>query len=362
MYVVKTLSGNDQTQIAPLSDPTLGGRTMMWSGSLKIIQDFPIWGGGMGSWQWNYQRYQDRELKSEPDYAHNDILQLAADYGLVGAVIMTAVFGCFFWHSSRVARRAKTSEERAFAVGAMVSVIAILVHSWFDFNLHIPANSFLLASIMGFTAALGHQPERQAISPVRPYVRYLVGGTILCICAVGLRSFLPTFLAFHYRWQGSSAKADMEPVKASVCFKRASALDPRYPLPHIQSGDLSLEAANWRRGPAKADERRALAREAVEAYQRALSLNPFLARVWVSKARAHELADEDDLALQSYQRATQAAPVNAYVHYMLGCYYRAHGEQEKATEAFKNAEIYQLDPAWLSVWEAKVIGDMPQPK
>ena len=363
-YVVKTLSSNDQTQILSLSDSTLGGRTIMWSGSMKIIRDYPLWGGGMGSWQWHYQQYQDRELQSEPDYAHNDILQLAADYGLVGAAIMAAVFGCFFWHASRVARNAKSSEERAFAVGAMVSVIAILVHSWFDFNLHIPVNSFLLASIMGFTAALGHQPERAAISPVRPYVRYLIGGTILCVCAIGVRFFVPTVLAFHYRWQGSVAKEGLEYDKASACFKRASALDPKYPLPHIQSGDLSLDAANWRRGPAKADERRALAREAVEAYERALLLNPFEARAWVSKARAHELAGEDDLALQNYQRATQVAPGNGYAHYMLASFYRAHGNEEKAAEAFGRAIDtygYNPDPAWVDIWRAKEIGDT-QPK
>jgi O-antigen ligase len=364
-YVVKTLSGNDQSQTLSLRDSTLGGRTMMWSGSLKIIREYPVWGGGIGSWQSYYQRYQDRELLSEPDYAHNDILQLAADYGLVGAIIMTAVFVCFFCHASRVARQAKSSEERAFAVGAMVSVIAILVHSWFDFNLHIPANSFLLAAIMGFTAALGHQPKLEPSSPVRPYLRYLLGVAVLSICAVGLRFFVPTLLAFHYRWQGSSAKLDLEHDKASAWFKRASALDPKYPLPYIQSGDLSLDAANWRRGPAKADERRALAREAVQAYERALALNPFQARVWVSKARAHELAGEDDLALQNYQQATQAAPGNGYTHYMLGCFYRTHGDEEKAAEAFTKAGHtygYNPDPAWLDIWRAKAEGDTPQSK
>lgn len=338
---------------------------MMWSGSLKIIRDYPLWGGGIGAWQWNYQRYQDRKLLSEPDYAHNDILQLAADYGLAGAIIMVAVFVCFFWQAARGARRAKSSEERAFAVGAMLSVIAILVHSWFDFNLHIPANSILLAAIMGFTAALGHEPHREASDPARPYLRYLVGVAVLSVCVVGIRFFIPTLMAFHYRWQGSSAKADLEHDKAFSFFKRASELDPKYPLPHIQSGDLSLEAANWRRGAGKTDERRALAREAAEAYERALSLNPFQAHVWVSKARAHELAGEDSLALRDYQRATQAAPGNGYTHYMLGCFYRAHGDEEKAAEAFNKAGdtyIFNPDPAWLNVWGAKGKGDTPQPE
>jgi len=40
-----------------------------------------------------------------------------------------------------VSKPGRPPEEQAFAIGAMVAVSSILVHCWFDFHLHIPANA-----------------------------------------------------------------------------------------------------------------------------------------------------------------------------------------------------------------------------
>jgi O-antigen ligase len=337
-YVVKSLRIDNQTQGISLNDPSMGGRALMWRGTVKMIRDAPLFGTGIGSWQWAYQRYKSPGVTvSEPDYTHNDYLNLAADYGLAGGVIMLAVFICFFWHAWRISRTAQSSEQRAFAVGAMLSVISILVHSWFDFNLHIPANSLLLAAIMGFTAAMGDQQRQLPGQKAHPIARYAVGAAVLCIGGIGVRFFIPTLLAFHHTDLGNGAKVELDYDKAFSHYERASALDPKYPKPHIQTGDIHLSSANWRKGPAKAGERRSLAAKAIQAYDRALSLNPLQAYVRISKARAHELAGEDDLALRNYLQAIEISPINAYAHYMLGCYYRDRGQDELALRAFDSA-------------------------
>lgn len=342
-YVVKSLRVDNQTQGISLSDPTMGGRALMWSGTVKMIRDAPLLGTGIGSWQWVYQRYKTPGITaSEPDYAHNDYLNLGADYGLVGVVIMLAVFVCFFCHAWRISRTAQSSEQRGFAVGAMLSVISILVHSWFDFNLHIPANSLLLAAIMGFTAAMGAQ-QRSAPNTHKteqPYARYVVGLAVLCGCGIGVWHFLPTVLAFHHTDLGNGAKVELDYDTAFSHYGRASTLDPKYPKPHVKTGDIYLSSANWRKGPAKAGERRSLANKAIQAYERALSLNPLQAYVRVSKARAHELAGEDELALRNYLQAIETSPINAYAYYMLGCYYRDRGYDEQALQAFDKANLY----------------------
>jgi tetratricopeptide (TPR) repeat protein len=315
----------------------MGGRALMWSGTFKMIRDAPLLGTGVGSWQWFYQRHKDPRIRSEPDYTHNDYLNLTSDYGLVGAGIMLVVFGCFFRHAWRVARAGQTSEQRAFAAGAMTSVIAILAHSWFDFNLHIPSNALLLAGILGFTAAIADPARRVPDKPAPPASRYILGAAMIGICVLGVRFFVPTLLAYHHTDLGNGAKIALNYTAAFAHYERASALDPTYPKPHIKVGEIHLSSANWRRAPAKANERREFAHKAVQAYERALALNPYQAFVLANKGRAHELAGEDELALQSYQRAIAIAPCNAYAHYLLGCYYREHGEEEKALEAFDKA-------------------------
>ena len=365
-YVVKSLRVDNQTQGISLSDPSLGGRALMWSGTVRMIRDAPLFGTGIGSWQWVYQRYKVPGVTvSEPDYTHNDYLNLAADYGLVGVVIMLALFICFFGHAWRISRTAQHSEQRAFAVGAMLSVISILVHSWFDFNLHIPANSLLLAAIMGFTAAMGDQQRRLPAKAVPPIARYTLGAAVLCVGGIGVRFFLPTLMAFHYTDLGNGARIQLDYNTAFSHYERASVLDPKYPKPHVMTGDIYLSSANWRKTPAKAGERHSLANKAVQAYERALSLNPLQAYVRVSKARAHELAGEDELALQSYLQAIETSPINAYAYYMLGCYHRDRGQDEQALHAFDKANKYfnYTDPTFqMNAAEALERRGTAQPK
>jgi O-antigen ligase len=364
-YLLKTFPVDSKTQTVSLSDPTLGGRRLMWAGTVKMIQDYPLFGVGVGAWQWVYQRYKDSRISSEPDYPHNDYLNLAADYGLVGLGIMLVLFACFFRHAWRVAKWTQSSEHRAFAVGAMVSVISLLVHSWFDFNLHIPANSLLLAAIMGFTAAM-EDPQRRPVQNqgTLPFARYAVAAAVLVVGGIGVRFFVPTALAFHFAEAGESAKWDTNYEEAFADYRRASALDARYPKPHIDTGEIYLSSARWRMLPARQTERREFARQAIESFDRALGLNPTLAYVLVSKARAHELAGEDDLALKTYQRAIEMAPFNAYAHYNLGSFYRDRGEDEKALEAFEKATLYLYnEPRFLiAEWEMRQRRGTAQPK
>jgi len=342
-YVVKSLRVDNQTQGIALSDPTMGGRALMWSGTVKMIRDAPLFGTGIGSWQWVYQRYKTPGVtESEPDYTHNDFLNLAADYGLVGFIVMLAIFACFFTNAWRVSRTAESSEQRAFAVGAMLSVVSILVHSWFDFNLHIPANSLLLSAIMGFTAAMGDRQRRapDTSKTVQPYACYASGLAVLCVGGIGIWLFLPTVRAFHYTELGNGAKVELDYDTALSHYGRASELDPKYAEPLVETGDIYLSSANWRKGPAKAGERRSLAGKAIQAYERALALNPLQAYVRISNARAHELAGEDELALQNYLQAIEISPINSYAHYMLGCYYRDHGRDQDALEELTKANEF----------------------
>jgi len=365
-YLLKTFPVDEKTRTVSLRDPSVGGRVMMWTGTLKMIQDTPWFGTGIGSWQWIYQQYKKPDVTaSEPDYTHNDYLNLAADYGLAGAALMLAVFVCFFRHALAVAKNAETSEQRAFAIGAMISVISILVHSWFDFNLHIPANSILLAAIMGFTGAMTDPKRVRQLHPPSRVPALAMAVVMLMACGLAVRMHVPTVLGFHYTDMGNAAAVDLEYESAFANYQRASNSDPKYARPHIKTGDIYLSQANWRKGMPRSEERRSLAQKAIEAYEAALRLNPYQAYVRVSLARAYELAGEDDLALRNYKQAIETAPINAYAHYMLGCFYRDRGRDEEASGFFSKADEYFCygEPIFqINAWEARERQGSAQPK
>ncbi|MEN9373135.1 MAG: hypothetical protein RIR79_687 [Pseudomonadota bacterium] len=64
-------------------------RTKMWQATLRMIADNPITGVGAGAWEVHIPRYQEAGSELEPDYyAHNEPLQLIAEYGVVGWIFL----------------------------------------------------------------------------------------------------------------------------------------------------------------------------------------------------------------------------------------------------------------------------------
>jgi O-antigen ligase len=353
-YFLKTVVPGDGNQTVSLRDPTLGGRTMMWSGTIDMIRQNPLIGTGMGTWQWHFQKVKDYRILSFPDYTHNDYLNLASDYGIIGVVLMCLVFAAFFRHAFSVIESAQSSEDKAFAVGSVSAVVAILVHSWFDFNLHIFGNSAFLAIIMGTAAGipLSGSPPRST-----PFGQRAVAvGVVLSLLVFVTYLFVPTFRAFQVTRSGDAEKYDLNYEEAVELYVGANRIDPRYPKPSIKRGDIFRDQLAWRVGPGKLRERRDLATKAVQAYDEALRLNPYMSDVWVSRGRVQEMIGNNDEALSSYLKAIDVAPVSAYAHFVLGQFYRERGESQKAVEAFDKADRYFLynDPMFqMSQWYEK---------
>lgn len=327
---------------------------MMWSGTIEMIRENPLVGTGMGTWQWHYQKIKDYRILSFPNYTHNDYLNLASDYGLIGVILMCGVFVAFFRHAAKVIFSAQSSEDKAFAVGAVSAVVAILTHSWFDFNLHIFGNSALLAVIIGITAGI---PIAATSSPsTQNWKRVVAGVALVALWGVTAIIFVPSVKSFYIAGLGDEAKYNLNYDEAVALYAKAIDADPRYPKPFIMQGDIFRDQLAWRVTPGKLKERRDLASKSVFAYDRALELNPLMSDVWVSRGRVFEMTGNEAESLSSYLKAIEVAPVSAYAHFVLGQFYREQGESQKAAEAFEKADRFFLhnDPMFqVSQWYEK---------
>jgi len=97
-YITYSLSFDQADAPTGVRDVSLGGRTAMWGSTAKMIVDHPIFGTGPGSWQWFHLKYRNPRIQTHAEYAHNDILNLASDYGLIGFGLVAAAIICFFRH------------------------------------------------------------------------------------------------------------------------------------------------------------------------------------------------------------------------------------------------------------------------
>jgi Flp pilus assembly protein TadD len=117
--------------------------------SLAMLRDFPLLGAGLGAWPDLFARYDDGPYsRFAPRQAHNDYLQLAAETGVAGALlVLAAAFGLALCLGRGLARRSSASRPLVAALSAALAGLA--VHETVDFDLQIPAIAVLAAVLAG---------------------------------------------------------------------------------------------------------------------------------------------------------------------------------------------------------------------
>lgn len=151
------------TSLTRISDTATSGdvtsnRTQIWSTTLHIVRDNWLLGAGLGAFPQAYTRYDPTGGFGRVEQAHNDYLQLIADAGLIGLAI-AVLFAVGFFMAGRRGLAAENDYRRGAALAAFVGCFGVLVHSIFDFVLHITAVSVMFSLMLACLAAAGRRYE-----------------------------------------------------------------------------------------------------------------------------------------------------------------------------------------------------------
>jgi O-antigen ligase len=143
-------------------DPTTG-RAHFWAVTLDIIKANPYVGTGLGAFGVIYTKYDSRNGMFRLEQAHNDYLQVLSDGGIVGAVLGLSFVALLFYKALKRAR-SKDDFRRGVALASLSGCFAVLVHSFFDFTLHTPANALLflvLAALATLDGRVENAPRKK---------------------------------------------------------------------------------------------------------------------------------------------------------------------------------------------------------
>lgn len=138
------------------SDNISSSRFQIWSVTLKVISHHLPFGAGLGAYAQAYTKFDQGSGLERVEQAHNDYLQILADAGIVGLVIGVLFLFWFFREGLRNIATTNTYR-RGIAFGAFAGCSAILVHSIFDFVLHITAVSVMFLTLMAMLVASGRK-------------------------------------------------------------------------------------------------------------------------------------------------------------------------------------------------------------
>ncbi len=140
-------------------------RVGLWPTALRQAQIEPLTGTGAGSFTQLSRRLKEVASAADDTFAHNDWMQMVADFGFIGLVLVAGAF-LFNWRAGFLgfvsALRERMlissrpqSNSAAFEMGGLSALTAFAVHSFLDFNMQIPANALLAAAVAGMLANAG---------------------------------------------------------------------------------------------------------------------------------------------------------------------------------------------------------------
>ena len=124
-------------------DVSLSRRMTMFQGAVRVFVSYPVSGAGFGNLVTVFPRYDTVYDGKVVDHIHNDYIELLAETGLLGGLCGIAFLWIFFREAHRNFRAEQGHFSRALHAGAIMAVSGLLLHSFVDFNLHIPSNALL---------------------------------------------------------------------------------------------------------------------------------------------------------------------------------------------------------------------------
>lgn len=127
--------------------------------SFRIFLDHPLLGTGLGTLQEVFPRYETLYDGLVVNHSHNDYVEGLAETGAIGGLFGILFLAALFWGAWQQLIVSKSAMDSALHIGALAACCGLLVHSFVDFNLHIPSNAFLF--LLQATLATSATPSRR---------------------------------------------------------------------------------------------------------------------------------------------------------------------------------------------------------
>ncbi|HWI59814.1 MAG TPA: O-antigen ligase family protein, partial [Bacillota bacterium] len=315
-------------------------RFALWRPALRIWQDHFWWGAGPGHFDVRFRAYRPEAVQLSPSRVHNDYLNTLADWGLVGAVLVAGAWALLglglikTWRSVRLSTATlggkSGSNKFAFVLGASLGLVAILVHSFLDFNMHIPANAILAVALMALlTGHVRFATERFWLR-LNWWTKPLP--TLLLVAGLGYLGAQGWRQATECLWLNRAAQALNFSPEQIERLTQAFAAEPR----NAQTAYDIAEAyrlQSWAGG----DDSQELAAKALEWFDRAMKLNPWDGKSVLGYGLCLDWLGRTNESAPYFDRAEQLDPNSYFTVAHIGLHYVNLGDYAAAKPWFERS-------------------------
>lgn len=338
------VSPNPGVAVTPASELTsFERRALLAQTALDLVRARPLWGTGPGSFRLAFYAARPpamQRLEAETGetavHAHSDVLELAAELGLIGVVLGLAglmAVARIAWRTLKAENarpEAKVPREAAKApaglglveIGLVAGGLALVLHGLIDFPWHEVPTALTGAVFLGLVAGHGHPTQNG--EPIRPgsatdrrlmaWARGLAAGVL--VAGIGAALAMGVAEAAHRRAYAVLQAGDLE--KSESWLRWALRLGPDRARDWVALGEVARHRA---RVTELEEVRREALAVAASRFERAAQIEPQIAARWIRVADALEESRAAGVAISqgsittAIERARMANPyaVEAYL-------------------------------------------------
>ena len=347
-----------RTASISVNDTSLNVRFEMWAATARIIAAHPITGVGAGAWEAALPRYQNPGTQLETDYyAHNEVLQLLAEYGLTGLAFLLGL--CIYLLSAaRNTWRNRSAEGLAEAPlrwAVLASLGALLIVSSIGFAWRLAATGSLFALSLALLAAsdarLNNPGLLRAVHwrcpPLYVQAMYVLAMRVLLVVCLALAGYISqqaiaverklitaVKMALAISASGDVNNPGWEPLKNDLLAltREGVAINPHYRKITPMVADELGRWGDWA--------------NALWVWESVVASRPDVVVILTNIARGYAQLGNTDKAMQYLARAEKLQPRSASVGSLKLVLLNGLGQERQALDlakAYLQQGIYDLD-------------------
>lgn len=313
-------------------------RPQTWLDTIDMIRDRPLTGFGPGNYGLVFEDYRKRFTGTRvmTVHAHNDYLEMLAEYGLIGGVLVLWILISFSVQAIRFIRTSPKVHHTLPVVALLGALAGTAVHSLFDFELRIFPNAVMLALLAGCAAApmvrqrsgVGNQwAAIRFLTTVRRFLTAVF--LLLSLWAVQVMS------SSGIRAWGDEYFGRKDFARAEMLHRIAAKIDPQNWQAHLGLGRIYHYYRYYELDPVRKNE---WALKERVAYTRAYGINMKKEEVVYGLGLAEMFLGNRDRGLDLLREVASYKRFSDFYWRKLGIELRKAGLYEEAQATFEHAQ------------------------
>ena len=298
-------------------------RFELWWPAVEMWREQPWWGVGPAHYDYRFRTWRPATVQKQPERAHNDYLNTLADWGIVGVALVASAWAllgagvvktwkCVSGGSSDLGGR--NSNKFALVLGAALGLLAILIHSVVDFNMHIPANAILTITLMALLSGSLRFASEQYWFSARTLSKILA--TVFLAVGVGYLGWQGVRRAQEFHWR---ERAQLEPDTSAAriaALEKAQAIEPVNPATAYELGE-AFRLQSWEGN----EDYEELAKQAMKWFARSAKLNPYDGYNYLRTGMCLDWIHQTEPAGSFFERAAALDPNGYFTTAYVGWHY-----------------------------------------